>query len=233
MNPLDTAIAQKDTPKLAMQLSKPFILQSYKNRFKLFQKMAAIGLEELSSQILSLMPLDELIAIIQGRNKESAARTVTAVKSMVTAMNSGRKERISTRIWNVSEAPLTIDDILAFSMQKIEVNAIDALKIQTGKAEEDAPFDASPIDAKTIGVNVKVYNHPLASAVPTEDRIRVSSTKCPDDASDPPALTLSAVVQLCNAMRQYEAVCGPIVALIHAMQFTIRLIVTMRRQDTK
>lgn len=61
MNPLDTAIAQKDKPKLAMQLSKPFILQSYKNRFKLFQKMAAIGLEELSSQILSLMPLDELI----------------------------------------------------------------------------------------------------------------------------------------------------------------------------
>ncbi|KAL2529762.1 plastid movement impaired1 [Forsythia ovata] len=200
--------------------------------------MAAIGLEELSSEILSLMPLDELIgktaeqiafegiasAIIQGRNKEgassSAARTIAAVKSMVTAMNSGRKERISTGIWNVSEAPLTIDEILAFSMQKIEVMAIEALKIQADMAEEDAPFDVSPLDAKTIGANGKVYNHPLASAVPIEDWIKVSSTKSSDDdASDPPAITLSVVVQLRDPMRQYEAVGSPIIALIHATQF--------------
>ncbi|CAI9777131.1 unnamed protein product [Fraxinus pennsylvanica] len=170
--------------------------------------MAAIGLEELSSEILSLMTLDELIgktakqiafediasAIIQGRNKEgassSAARTVTAVKSMVTAMNSGRKE---TGIWNVSEAPPTIDDILAFSIQKIEVMAIDALKIQADMAEEDVPFDVSPVDAKTIGANGKVYNHPLASAVPIEDWIQVTGTKCSDGASDPPAVTLSVL----------------------------------------
>ncbi|KAL2506021.1 plastid movement impaired1 [Abeliophyllum distichum] len=238
MNPLDTAMARKDTPKLAMQMSKPFVLQSYKNGFELLQKMAAIGLEELSSEILSLMILDELIgktaeqiafegiasAIIQGRNKEgassSAARTIAAVKSMVTAMNSGRKERISTGIWNVSEAPLTIDEILAFSMQKIEVMAIDALKIQADMAEEDAPFDVSPLDAKTIGANGKVYNHPLASAVPIEDWIKVTSTKnSDDDASDPPAITLSVVVQLRDPMRQFEAVGGPIIALIHATQF--------------
>lgn len=238
MNPLDTAMPRKDTPKLAMQMSKPFVLQSYKNGFELFQKMAAVGLEELSSEILSLMPLDELIgktaeqiafegiasAIIQGRNKEgassSAARTITAVKSMATAMNSGRKERISTGIWNVSEVPLTIDEILAFSMQKIEVMAIDALKIQADMAEEDAPFDVSPIDAKTIGANGKVYNHPLASAVPIEDWIKITSKgSSDDDASDTPAITLSVVVQLRDPIRQYEAVGCPVIALIHAPQF--------------
>ncbi|KAL3593114.1 hypothetical protein D5086_011754 [Populus alba] len=140
-NPLDSIVSRKDTPKLAMQLSKPLVLQSDKsmNGFELFQRMASIGFEELCSQILSLMPLDELLgktaeqiafegiasAIIQGRNKEgassSAARTIAAVKTMATAMSTGRKERISTGIWNVNENPLTAEEVLAFSLQKIEL----------------------------------------------------------------------------------------------------------------
>ncbi|KAJ6411859.1 hypothetical protein OIU84_005013 [Salix udensis] len=62
-NPLDTIVSRKDTPKLAMQLSKALVIQSDKsiNGFELFQRMASSGFEELCSQILSLMPLDELL----------------------------------------------------------------------------------------------------------------------------------------------------------------------------
>ncbi|XP_073046380.1 protein PLASTID MOVEMENT IMPAIRED 1 [Primulina eburnea] len=232
MNPLDTAVARKDAPKLAMQISKPLVLQSSKTGFELFQKMAAIGLEELTSEILSLMPLDELkgktaeqiafegIAshIIQGRNKEgassSAARSLAALKSIGTALNSGRKEKILTGIWTVSEEPLTVDEILAFSMQKIENMTVEGLKIQADIAEEDAPFDVSPLDAKTSAADGKVFTHLLESAIPIEDWIKQKNVKGSDD--DAPTITMFVVVQLRDPVRQYEAVGGPMIALIHA-----------------
>ena len=107
MNPLDVAMARKEAPKLAMQMSRPFV-------FKLFQKLAGIEFDELNSKVLPLMPIDEMIgktaghaafegianAIIQGRNKEgsssSAARIFSYLKSMGSAMSSGRRERITT-----------------------------------------------------------------------------------------------------------------------------------------
>ncbi|KAG8377222.1 hypothetical protein BUALT_Bualt08G0005900 [Buddleja alternifolia] len=172
MNPLDNVVARKDTPKLAMQMSKPIIIQSKESGFELFQKMAAIGIAS---------------AIIQGRNKEgassTAARTIATVKSMANAMSSGRKERVSTGIWNVSENPLTVDEILAFSMQKIENMAIEALKIEADMAEEDAPCSNRRLD---------------------KDECRLGM------------VTISVIVQLRDPVRQYEAVGGPLIALIHA-----------------
>ncbi|KAJ0085347.1 hypothetical protein Patl1_09353 [Pistacia atlantica] len=219
MNPLDTIVGRKDTPKLAMQISKPFVLPSNKSMsgFELFQRMAGVGFEELSSEILSLMPMDELIgktaeqiafegiasAVIQGRKKEgassSAARTIAAVKTMVTAMSTGRKERISTGLWNVNENPLTAEEILAFSLQKIEAMAVEALKIQAEMAEEDAPFDVSPLTHQS---------HPLTSAVPLEDWIK--------NLGGQEAIKVVVVIQLRDPVRRYEAVGGPVVALIHA-----------------
>ena len=45
MNPLDIAVARKDSPKLAMQISRPFVLVSHQSvsGFELCQKLAAIG----------------------------------------------------------------------------------------------------------------------------------------------------------------------------------------------
>ncbi|KAJ8762122.1 hypothetical protein K2173_007272 [Erythroxylum novogranatense] len=226
-NPLDTIVARKDTPKLAMQLSKPLAISSQTSisGFEQFQRMAALGFEELSSQILSIMPIDELIgktaeqiafegiasAIIQGRNKEgassSAARTISAVKTMATAMNAGRKDRISTGIWNVNENPLTAEEILAFSMQKIEVMAVEALKIQAEMVEEEAPFDVSPLIIETE------RNHPLSTAIPLEDWIKKHSLATSDDVA---TLTVAVAIQLRDPLRRYEAVGGPKVALIHA-----------------
>ncbi|XVE95890.1 hypothetical protein REPUB_Repub02eG0174200 [Reevesia pubescens] len=230
MNPLDSLVARKDAPKLTMQMSKPMVLPSDKtlSGYELFQKMAAVGLEKLSSQISSLMPMDELMgktaeqiafegiasAIIQGRNKEgassSAARTIAAVKSMVNAMSSGRKERIATGIWNVNESPLTAEEILAFSLQKIEGMAVEALKVQAEMAEEEAPFDVSALIRKD-------QDQPLASAISLENWIKnYSLLSSESQLGDPETLILAVVVQLRDPLRRYEAVGGPVLALIHA-----------------
>ncbi|XP_061343604.1 protein PLASTID MOVEMENT IMPAIRED 1-like [Gastrolobium bilobum] len=234
MNPLDDAADRNDTPKLAMQMSKPFVLASYQslNGLELFQKLASIGLEELSSQVFSMMSIDELIgktaeqiafegiasAIIQGRNKEgassSAARIVSALKGMANAMSSGRQERISTGIWNVDETPLTAEKILAFTMQKIEFMAIEALKIQAGMAEEEAPFDVSALSTKADNKE----NDLLGSAISLEDWIRdqsYSNTNANSD-SEPSNITLIFVVQLRDPIRSFEAVGGPMMVLVHA-----------------
>ncbi|XP_030523447.1 protein PLASTID MOVEMENT IMPAIRED 1 [Rhodamnia argentea] len=227
MNPFDVAVARKDTPKLAMQMSKPLVLESQNSAsgFELFQRMAATSTDELSSQLMSLMPMDELIgktaeqiafegiasAIIQGRNKEvatsSAARTIAAVKTMATAMSTGRKERILTGLWNVNENPLTVEDILAFPMQKIEAMMIDALKIQAEMAEDEAPFDVSPLYGN---------QHPLASAVPLEDWVKSNGS------TPPTSVTLAVIVQLRDPLRRFEAVGGPVVALIHAIEAEVK-----------
>ncbi|KAF3445656.1 hypothetical protein FNV43_RR10832 [Rhamnella rubrinervis] len=235
MNPLDTALARKDTPKLAMQLSKPIVLlpKQSMSGFEFFQTMAAVGLDELNSQILALISMDELIgktaeqvafegiasAIIQGRNKEgassSAARTIAAVKTMATAMSAGRKDRISTGIWNINENPLTAEEILAFSMQKIEAMAIEGLKIQAEMAEEEAPFDVSPF---IVDIGGKDYTHPLSSYVPLEDWIKNYSlaTSEGDPAGVSETITMAVGIQLRDPLRRYEAVGGPLIALIFA-----------------
>ncbi|XP_062092368.1 protein PLASTID MOVEMENT IMPAIRED 1-like [Humulus lupulus] len=223
MNPLDTEISRKETPKLAMQISRPFVipLNEPLSGFELFQTMAAMELDELNSQIQDLMSMDELMgktaeqvafegiasAIIHGRNKEgassTAARTVAGVKIMATAMNSGRKERISTGIWNLSENSMTPEEILAFSLQKIEVMAIEALKIQAEMAEEEAPFDVSPLIIPNTN-----RTHPISSSVPLENYSRSSKGS--------ETLTMAVGIQLRDPIRRYETVGGPMIALIYA-----------------
>ncbi|KAL2334471.1 hypothetical protein Fmac_015684 [Flemingia macrophylla] len=241
MNPLDNAVARIDTPKLAMQMSKPYVLASNHspNGLDLFQNLAGIGLDELTSQIFSIMPLDELIgktaeqiafegiasAIIQGRNKEgassSAARIASALKSMASAMSFGRQELISTGLWNVDETPLTAEKILAFSMQKIEYMSVEALKIQADLAEEEAPFDVSTHSTK----EGNKYKDLLGSAVSLEDWIRdqSNSNTATSSEGEPSNITLIFVVQLRDPMRRFEAVGGPMMVLIHAT----------REEDTK
>ncbi|TXG52057.1 hypothetical protein EZV62_021226 [Acer yangbiense] len=228
MNPLDTLVARKDTPKLAMQISKPLVLPSSKSAsgFELFQKMAAVGFEEFSSEILSSLPMDELMgktaeqiafegiasAVIQGRTKEgassSAARTIAAVKTMATAMSTGRKDRISTGIWNVNENPFSAEEILSFSLQKIETMAVEALKIQAEIAEEDAPFEVSPLSGKT--------EHLISSAVSLEDWVKKYNL------TEQATITLVVGVQLRDPIRRYEAVGGPVIVLIHASSEEIK-----------
>ncbi|XP_047329017.1 protein PLASTID MOVEMENT IMPAIRED 1-like [Impatiens glandulifera] len=215
LNPLDIEMDRKDSPKLAIQTSKPLVVSSI-GGFELFQRIAGLGFESLSSEIASLMPMDEITgktaeqvafeglasAIIDGRSKEgassTAARTIVAVKTMATAMNIGRSERISTGLWNVGEEPISIEEILAFSMQKIEAMTVEALKIQAEMSEEEAPFDVSPLKD----------NQALASAVPLEKWMTSNSSSS--------TVTITVITQLRDPMRRYEAVGGPMIAFINA-----------------
>ncbi|TYH66031.1 hypothetical protein ES332_D06G094600v1 [Gossypium tomentosum] len=64
---------------------------------------------------------------------------------MANAMNTGRKKRITTRIWNVNENTLTAEEI-----QKIEEMVVEALKLQAQMAREEPPFVVSTRNGKAI-----------------------------------------------------------------------------------
>ncbi|KAI4984438.1 hypothetical protein ZWY2020_017068 [Hordeum vulgare] len=223
-NPFDIPVAKKELPKLAMQLSKPFILRGQKlpgGGAEVFQRLCAGGCEALCAKLAALTATDEVVgktaeqiafegmasAIISARSKElgassSAAESVSLLRTMSAAMSDGRKERIVTGIWNAHEAPVTVDEILPFSLQKIETMAIEALKVQAGIAEDQAPFDVSPAtDAPDAG-------HPLDTAVPPEEWASACA------GSD--AVTMLVVAQLRDPMRRYEAVGAPSIVVIQA-----------------
>ncbi|KAJ6795022.1 protein PLASTID MOVEMENT IMPAIRED 1 [Iris pallida] len=219
-NPLDLQVARKDTPKLAMQLSKPVILRDQKltSGVEVFQKLAAVGMEELGTKLASLASMDELTGktaeqiafegmasvIISRRAKEgassSAARSVAALKTMAAAMNDGRRERIATGIWNVKEEPVAAEEILPFALQKIEVMAVEALKIQAEVEEEEAPFDVSLPVGKDQGILDSV-------ALPEEWE------RCCEGAN---GVTMLVVVQLRDPLRRNEAVGAPVIAVVQA-----------------
>ncbi|CAA6665020.1 unnamed protein product [Spirodela intermedia] len=226
VNAFNTEVSRKETPKLAMQISKPLVLRDQKNSasgFEIFQRMAAMGSEELCSNLLSLASMDDLMgktaeqiafegvasAVISGRNKEgatsSAARSVAAVKNMAASLEAGRKERILTGIWNAGEEPVAAEEILAFTLQKIEAMALEALKIQADMAEEEAPFDIFTLAGKDDP------NPPLASAIPVDDW--AAGGIAPPAAA---GVTILVIVQLRDPLRRYETVGAPMVALAQA-----------------
>ncbi|KAL0920922.1 hypothetical protein M5K25_007941 [Dendrobium thyrsiflorum] len=220
MNPFDIEILKRETPKLAMQVSKPIIINDPKPSagIELFQKVSAKGFEELGSKLLSLTSMDELIgktaeqiafegiasAIVTGRKKEransTAAKSAAGLKSMAKAMNEGRKERILTGIWNVREEPLvSMEEILSFSLQKMETMAVEGLKVEAGVAEEEAPFDVSPA-IQSNGSSI------LDSAVTLEDWLK----------KDNGEVILMVLVQLRDPVRRYEAVGAPMIVMVQA-----------------
>lgn len=220
-NPFDTEVSRKEAPKLAMQISKPIVFKDQKlgSGIEVLQKLAAMGSEELGSKLGSLTAMDELMgktaeqiafegiasAIISGRNKEgassSAAKSVAALKAMSSAMSDGRKERISTGIWNVKEEPVVVEEILPLSLQKIEVMAVEALKIQAEVTDEEPPFDVSPL---------AVRDSPLNSTVSPEDWTK--------SGGKAPAVTMLVVIQLRDPLRRYETVGAPMMALVQAVR---------------
>jgi len=222
MNPFNMKIEREGMPKLTMQISRPFILEDQKREdgFEVFQRLAAMGPEELTNKLVTFMDMDELMgktaeqiafegvasAIVSGRNKEganfSAARSVTNVKMMAKAMVEGRKERASTGIWNAKEDAMTMEEILAFSMQKIEAMAVEGLKIQAGMDEEEAPLDVSNLIGK------EVPNHLLDSAISLQEW---EATCAANDS-----LSLLVTIQLRDPLRRYEPVGGLQIAVLQA-----------------
>jgi hypothetical protein len=223
-NPFDIPVERKELPKLAMQLSKPFLLRDQKlpgSGAEVFQRLCAGGSEALCAKLGALISMDDVVgktaehiafegmasAIISARSKDlvassTAAESVSLLRTMSVAMNYGRQDRIATGIWNAQEAPVTVDEILAFSLQKIETMAIEALKVQAGMTDEQAPFEVSPETAQA--------GHLLDTAVPPEEWV----TAC----AGADAVTVLVVVQLRDPLRRYEAVGAPSVVIIQAVR---------------
>ncbi|KAM0946802.1 putative NT-type C2 domain, protein PLASTID MOVEMENT IMPAIRED 1 [Dioscorea sansibarensis] len=228
LNPFGVEVSREEVPKLAIQISRPFVLCDHELRsgLELFQRMAAMGSEKLISELLSLAALDELMgktaeqiafegiasAIINGRNKEgassNAARSIAITKEMAKSMNEGKRERILTGVWSVDLKPIKIENILTFSLQKIETMAVEALKIQAEMADEEAPFDVSPLISEGSTQN------PLSLFVPLEDAEKTGKIAT--------NVMLLVVVQLRDPMRQYEAVGAPVTAVVQATQVESR-----------
>ncbi|KAL6844932.1 hypothetical protein ACP4OV_025591 [Aristida adscensionis] len=226
VNPFDVPVARKELPKLTMHLSKPFILRGQKlaggggGGAEVFQRLCAGGAEVLCAKLGALVAMDDVVgktaeqiafegmasAIISARSKEelvastSAAETVLLLRTMSAGMSHGREERIATGIWNAPEAPVTVDEILAFSLQKMEAMAVDALRVQANMADEQAPFEVSPAAGKAV--------HLLDAAAPPEEWAAACA------GAD--AVTMLVVVQLRDPLRRYEAVGAPLIVIIQA-----------------
>uniref|UniRef100_A0ACD5U559 Uncharacterized protein n=1 Tax=Avena sativa TaxID=4498 RepID=A0ACD5U559_AVESA len=223
MNPYNVPLASRDVPPmLAMQLSRPFVLPSNMaaTGFDVLQKMAAAGgPNEVRDKVASLGCMENLTgktpeqvgfegiaeAVIGGRRTEggassSAARSVQLVRKFAAAVSEGRRERVATGIWSAGSDPETLEEVLAFSLQKLEAMAVDALMIQADMAEEDPPFEV----ASAAG-DVDVFDALIPSGEWSETR-GVSDGR----------VTLVAAIQLRDPSRRYEAVGAPMVAVVQS-----------------
>ncbi|KAL5224645.1 hypothetical protein ABZP36_011284 [Zizania latifolia] len=221
MNPFDLPLTSGDAPpKLAMQVSRPFVLPSSmaSTGFDVLQKMAAVGgADEVRDKVAKLGGMDNLTgktpeqvgfegiaeAVIGGRRTEgassSAARSVRLVRKLATAVSEGRSERVATGIWTAADDPETLEEVIAFSLQKLEAMAVDALMIQAEMADEDAPFEVAPAAGDT-----SVFESLVSPDEWTESR-----------GSDG-RVTLVAAIQLRDPSRRYEAVGAPMVAVVQS-----------------
>ncbi|XP_062205256.1 protein PLASTID MOVEMENT IMPAIRED 1-like [Phragmites australis] len=220
-NPFDLPLASKDgPPKLAMQMSRPFVLPGSMaaTGFDVLQKMAAAGgADEVRDKVASLGGMDNLTgkapeqvgfegiaeAVIGGRRTEgassSAARSVRLVRKLASAVYEGRSERVATGIWSAGDDPETLEEVLAFSLQKLEAMAVDALAVQAEMADEDAPFEVAAAAGDT-----SVFD----SLVPSEEWSESSGSDG--------RVTLVVSLQLRDPSRRYEAVGAPMVAVVQS-----------------
>ena len=98
----------------------------------------------------------------------------------------------------MGDNPETLEEVLAFSLQKLEAMAMDALAVQAKVADEDAPFEvaAAAGDASVFDTLVPSY---VWSGSGSDGNV-----------------TLVAAIQVRNASRRYEAVGAPMVAVIQS-----------------
>jgi hypothetical protein len=223
MNPFNVPLASRDVPPiLAMQLSRPFVLPSAMaaTGFDVLQKMAAAGgPNEVRDKVASLGSMESLTgktpeqvgfegiaeAVIGGRRTEggassSAARSVRLVRKFAAAVSEGRRERVATGIWSAGSDPETLEEVLAFSLQKLEAMAVDALMIQADMADEEPPFEVAPAAG-----DVDVFD----ALVPSDEW---SEARGVSDGR----VTVVAAIQLRDPSRRYEAVGAPMVAVVQS-----------------
>ncbi|KAF8697780.1 hypothetical protein HU200_035266 [Digitaria exilis] len=229
MNPFDLPLASRDgPPKLAMQVSRPFVLpagaMAAATGFDVLQKMAAAsgGADEVRRKLASLGAMDDITgktpeqvgfegiaeAVIGGRRttegaSSSAARSVRLVRKLAAALSEGRGERVSTGIWTAGDDPETLEEVLAFSLQKLEAMAVDALAVQAEMADEDAPFEVGA--AAAVDTSSSVFD----ALVPWDEWSE-------SGGSSDGRVTVVVAIQVRDPSRRYEAVGAPMVAVVQS-----------------
>ncbi|CAL4932026.1 unnamed protein product [Urochloa decumbens] len=231
MNPFDLPLESRDgPPRLAMQVSRPFVLPgaTVATGFDVLQRMAAAagGADEVRGKLASLGGMDDITgktpgqvgfegiaeAVIAGRRvgtegegdaTSSAARSVRLVRKLAAAVSEGRGERVATGIWTAGDDPETLEEVLAFSIQKLEAMAVDALAVQAEMADEDAPFHV----AAAAGDAMSVFD----ALVPTDEWSESGA-----GAGGDGRVTLVVAIQLRDPSRRYEAVGAPMVAVVQS-----------------
>ncbi|TKV95189.1 hypothetical protein SEVIR_9G345600v4 [Setaria viridis] len=221
MNPFDLPLASRDgPPKLAMQVSRPFVLPGAMaaTGFDVLQKMAAAGgADVVRGKLASLGGMDNITgktpeqvgfegiaeAVIGGRRTEgassSAGRSVQLVRKLATALSEGRSERVATGIWSAGDDPETLEEVLAFSLQKLEAMAVDALAVQAEMADEDAPFEVAAAAGDASVFDALVPSDEWSESGGSDGRV-----------------TLVVAIQVRDPSRRYEAVGAPMVAVVQS-----------------
>uniref|UniRef100_A0A0D9XLZ0 C2 NT-type domain-containing protein n=1 Tax=Leersia perrieri TaxID=77586 RepID=A0A0D9XLZ0_9ORYZ len=229
MNPFDLPLTSSDPPpKLAMQVSRPFVLPASAmaaTGFDVLQKMAAAGgggAEEIRNMVAKLGAMDNLTgktpeqvgfegiaaAVIGGRRttegaSSSAARSVRLVRKLAAAVCHGRSERVATGIWTADDDPETIEEVIAFAIQKLEAMAVDALLIQAEMADDDAPFEVAAGDD-------------AADARKVFDELISPDEWSESEHGSEGRVTVVAAIQLRDPSRRYEAVGAPMIAVVQS-----------------
>lgn len=157
--------------RLVMHVSKPLVVPAEmgSSAMDLFRKMAAIGIDNLTSQAMMSMPMEDItgktiqqVALEGPRTLEGPFNEVTRPTSrgvgdgiqMISEVNSDFIEKVSeSRGRNVGtmstkdslDEYVSVESLAPLAMQKIETLALEGLKIQSSMADEDAPCYVDPL----------------------------------------------------------------------------------------
>ncbi|CAH9080131.1 unnamed protein product [Cuscuta epithymum] len=237
-----------EAPKLAMQLSQPLVLlpsPTPMDGIQFFRRMAAFGLEDISSNVLHFMPMDDLqgktaeqIAFegiasqinshVRIRNLEEEGPTTTTsnaysfpqIRRTFGAVMANKRNR-STQNMEEEDEPLTMEELLAFAVQNVNEITIDALKVQAGVDEETAPLD--DVSPQSYNSNQKYSKENeeedlflLARAVPLPEWLIKDGGGGGGGGGGGESIMICFVVQLRDPLRQYESVGGPMIVHIQA-----------------
>ncbi|CAN6198852.1 unnamed protein product [Urochloa humidicola] len=234
MNPFDIPVSRKDLPKLAMQLSKPFLLRGdHKlpgSGAEVFQRLCACagGSDALCARLsLLASAMDDVAgktaeqiafegmasAIISARSKQqeedlaAVAASTSAARSVsvLRTMSAAMGHGRHDRIaTGIWYAQET--PVAVDEVLAFALQKIEAMAIEALKVQADMVVDPAPFEVSPEKTGLA--GHLLDAAVPPEEW----ASAC----AGADAVNLLVVVQLRDPLRRYEAVGAPSVVIVQA-----------------
>ncbi|CAN6225396.1 unnamed protein product [Urochloa humidicola] len=234
MNPFDIPVSRKDLPKLAMQLSKPFLLRDNhklpSGGAEVFQRLCAGGggSDALCARLSSLAAaMDDVAgktaeqiafegmasAIISARSKQQQEELAAVAASTSAARSVSVLRTMSAAMGHGRHDRIATGiwyaqevPIAVDEVLAFALQKIEAMAVDALKVQADMVVDPAPFEVSPE--KTKASGHLLDAAVPPEEW----ASAC----AGADAVSLLVVVQLRDPMRRYEAVGAPSVAIVQA-----------------